>query len=199
MIIFVRTLLISLFLVPLFVPAAGARQFRPYSGKGVVIIRSLNQESPVAPAPIPLYRDPGVARVSERPAGEIPRLSSVLNMPAGEYPLAVMNKKGNWLLIAYDDAGREGWIEMARWWDYITWEDFLKGRFLRLLPALNKGAYALRSGPSASAPQTGTPSGKNSLRIIDVADDWVLVIADSGQKGWLPWRDGDGRFLVTIE
>jgi hypothetical protein len=183
----------------LFLPAAGARQFRPLSGNGVLIIRPLNPEFPVAPGPIPLYRDPGVARIAERPAGEIPRLSSILNTPAGEYPLAVMRKKGNWLLIAYDDAGREGWMEMARWWNYTSWDDFLKGRVLRLLPDLNKGVYALRSGPSATAPQTGTPPVKNSLRIIDVTDDWVLVVADSGQQGWLRWRDGDGRFLVSLE
>jgi hypothetical protein len=195
----VRTLLISLFLVPLFLPAAGAWQFRPFSGIGVLILRPLNAESPAATVPITFYRDPGVTRIVEHPAVEIPRLSSIISMPAGEYPLAVMGKKGNWLLIAYDDAGREGWIKMARWWDYITWEDFLKGRVLRLLPCLNNGVYALRLGPSASSPQTGTPSGKESLRIIKVADDWVLVSADSGLRGWLPWRDGDGRLLVSID
>ena len=112
--IFARTLLISLLLASLFLPVADAQQFRPFSGIGVVIIRPLNRESPVASAPIPFYRDPGVARIAERPAVEIPTLSSILKMPAGEYPLAVMGKKGNWLRIAYDDAGREGWVGLAR-------------------------------------------------------------------------------------
>jgi hypothetical protein len=196
--IFVRTLLISIMLAELFLPAAEAQQLSPFSGSGVVIIRPLNPESQVAQASISFYRDPGVARISERAAAVIPSLSSILKMPAGEYYLAVMGKKGKWLRIAYDDAGREGWVEMARWWDYITWEDFLKGRVARFLPGLKKGAYTLRAGPSTTAPQTGALSGKEELHIIEVADDWALVITDSGLSGWLTWRDGDGRFLITI-
>jgi hypothetical protein len=180
-------------------PTAGAQQIRPFSGSGVVIARPLNPASPVVATPIPFYRDPGVGSVAELPANEIPSLSSILIMPAGEYPLAVMGKKGNWLRIAYDGAGREGWVEMARWWDYITWEDFLKGRIARLLPGLKKGAYVLRAGSSATAPQTGELSGKESLRIIEVADDWVRVISDSGLSGWLTWRDGDGRFQISVD
>jgi SH3-like domain-containing protein len=194
----VRTLFISLFLTFIFQPAADAQQFRPFCGSGVVIIRPFNPESTVAPASIPFYRDPGVARIVERPAPGIPSLSSILKMPAGEYPLAVMGKKGNWLRIAYDDAGREGWVEKARWWDYITWEDFLKGRVARLLPGLKKGSYALRAESSPTAPQTGALSGKEDLRIIEVKDDWALVIAGSGLSGWLAWQDGDGRFLINI-
>jgi hypothetical protein len=197
--IFVRNLLISLFLASLFLPAANAQQSRPFSGSGVVIIRPLNPASPVVPTPISFYRDPGVTRVAELPANEIPSLSSILNMPAGEYPLAVMGKKGNWLLIAYDGAGREGWVEMARWWDYVTWKDFLKGRVARLLPGLKKGSNVLRVESSTTAQQTGELSGKEGLRIIEVADDWVLVITDSGLSGWIAWRDGDGRFLISVD
>jgi hypothetical protein len=197
--IFMRTLLISILLMPLLLPAAGAQQSRPFSGSGVVIIRPLNPESPVAPAPIPFYRDTGVSRITERPAADIPGLSSILKTPAGEYPLAVMGKKGNWLRIAYDGAGREGWMEMARWWDYITWENFLKGRVVRFLTGLKKGVYTLHAGTSATAPQTGALSGKEEMRIIEVADDWALVITDSGLSGWLTWRDGDGRFQITID
>jgi len=195
----VRTLFIGLLLALLFLPAAGAQQFRPFSGSGVVIVRPLNPESKVAPVPIPFYSDPGVARIVERPAAGIPNLSSILKTPAGEYPLAVMEKKGNWLRIAYDDAGREGWVERARWWDYIIWEDFLKGRVARLLPGLEKGSYALRAGSSPTAPQTGALSGRESLRIIEVSDDCALVITGSGLSGWITWRDGDGRFLVTFD
>lgn len=198
--IFARTLLISLLLTPLWLcTATGAQQLRPLSGSGLVIIRPLNPESPVAPAPISFYRDPGVARITERPAAEIPSLSSILKMPAGEYPLAVMGKKGNWLRIAYDDAGREGWMEMARWWEYNTWEDFLKGRVVRFLPGLKKGDYTLRAGPSTTATQAGALSAKEELRIIKVADDWVLVLTDSGLNGWLPWRDGNSRFQISID
>jgi hypothetical protein len=197
--IFMRTLLISLILASLFLPAADARQSRPFSGSGVVIIRPRNPENPVAPAPITFYRDPGVARAAERPVVQLPSLNAILKMPAGEYLLPVMGKKGNWLRIAYDDAGREGWVELARWWDYITWEDFLKGRAARFLPGLEERCYTLRAASSTTAPQTGALSGNEDLRIIEVADDWVLVVTGSGLSGWLAWRDGDGRFLISLD
>lgn len=197
--IFARSLLIFLFLASLFLPAANAQQPRPYSGSGVMIIRPLRQVSPAGPAPIPFYRDPGVERIAERIAGAIPLLSSILKTPAGEYPVAVMGKKGNWMRIAYDDAGREGWVEMARWWEYTTWEDFLKGRLARLFPGLKKEAYALHAGPSETSPLTSLLSGQENLRLIEIRGDWVFVNGDSGLSGWLPWRDGDGRFQINLE
>jgi len=102
------------------------------------------------------------------------------------------------MLIAYDDAGREGWVEMARWWEYCPWEDFLKGRVARLLPGLKKERYSLRAGPSETSSQTSPLSGVEELRLIAVRDDWVLVITDSGQQGWFSWRDGDGRFQISV-
>jgi hypothetical protein len=191
--------IVFLGLALLFPPAASAQQIRPYSGSGVVIVRPLNPERPADMAPIPFYRYPGVSRIADISAGRIPRLSTILNTGDGEYPLAVMGKRGNWLRIAYDDAGREGWVEKARWWDYITWENFLKGRIAHLLPGSAKNPFTLREGPAESTPQGGTLSGRESLRIIAVADDWVLVMADSGLHGWLPWRDGDGRFLIAVD
>jgi hypothetical protein len=195
-----RICLLIIYLCLALIPfsAEGTQQPRPFSGSGVVIIRPLNPESQVVPAPIPFYRDPGVARIVERHAGGIPNLSSILNMPAGEYPLAVMGKKGNWLRIAYDDAGREGWVEMSRWWEYTTWEVYLKGRLVRLLPGLKKSEYALHAGPAETAALTGILSRQENLWLIEVKGDWVLVITNSGLNGWLPWRDGDGRFLISI-
>ncbi|HTP65368.1 MAG TPA: hypothetical protein VMJ66_08260 [Geobacteraceae bacterium] len=188
---------ISLFLIGY--AAASPGQIRPYSGCGVLIVQPLNPDRPGDTGPVPFYREPGVARIAELSAGEIPSLSSVLTMSAGEYALAVMEKKGNWLRIAYDDAGREGWVEKARWWDYTTWEVFLKGRFVRLLAGLKKTACTLRERPAETAPQSGMLSGREGLKIIAVEDNWVMVIADSGLHGWLPWRDGDGRFLISVD
>jgi hypothetical protein len=196
---FLRALIIAICLVLTPLPALSEQQPRPYSGSGVMIIRPLQQVRPAGPAPIPFYRDPGVERIAERIAGAIPLLSSILKTPAGEYPVAVMGKKGNWMRIAYDDAGREGWVEMARWWEYTTWEDFLKGRFARLLPGLKKGVYALHAGPSETSPLTSPLSGQENLRLIEIRGDWVLVNSDSGLSGWLPWRDGDGRFQINLE
>jgi len=178
--------------------AVVGQQSRPISGSGLVIVRPLNPDRKAEAPVITFYREPGVSRISEISVREIPRLSFILEMPPGEYPLAVMGKKGNWLRIAYDDAGREGWVAMARWWDYFTWPDFLKGRVGRLIPNLNN-TYTLRAGPTETAHQLGVLSGGERLKIIEVANDWVLAITDSGVYGWLPWRDDDGRTNITVE
>jgi hypothetical protein len=195
----IRTLLISLSLALISLPAGGAPQPRPFTGLGVVVIRPFIPERAAELAAIPLYREPGVGRIAERAAGAIPGLSPVLNLPAGTYPVAVMGKKGNWLRIAIDDAGREGWVEMARWWEYLPWDDFLKGRIARLLPGLKKGEYALRSEPGETAPQSATLSGRENLRLIEVRDDWALAVAAPAVTGWLRWRDGDGRFQISLD
>jgi hypothetical protein len=193
-----RAAIIFLCLVLTPVVAMGATQPPPFSGYGVLIIRPFNSESPGNPAQLTFYREPGVERIAARTVNEITTLSSILPLPAHEYPLAVMGKRGNWMLIAYDDAGREGWVEMARWWEYCPWEDFLKGRVARLLPGLQKDEYALHGAPSEASPLTGPLSEVEELRLIEVRGDWGLVITDSGQKGWLTWRDGDGRFLISV-
>jgi hypothetical protein len=193
-----RAAIIFLCLVLTPVAALAATQPRPFSGCGVLIIRPFNSENPGNPATLTFYREPGVERVAVRPVNEIPTLSSILPLPAPEYPLAVMGKRGNWMLIAYDDAGREGWVEAARWWEYCPWEDFLKGRVARLLPDLKKDEYALHEGPSQKSPQTAPLTGLEELRLIEVREEWALVITDSGLQGWLDWRDGDGRFRISV-
>jgi hypothetical protein len=193
-----RAAIIFLCLVLTPVVAMGATQPRPFSGYGVLIISPFNSESPGNPPQLTFYREPGVERIAVRAVNEIPTLSSILPLSVAEYPLAVMGKRGDWMLIAYDDAGREGWVEMARWWEYCPWEDFLKGRVARLLPGLKKDEYALHGVPSEESPLTGPLSEVEELRLIEVRGDWGLVINDSGQHGWLTWRDGDGRFRISV-
>jgi hypothetical protein len=193
-----RVAIIFLCLALSHVMVVGAAQPRPFSGYGVMIIRPLNIDSPADPPPITFYRAPGVERIAVRAVNEILLLSSILRLPAAEYPLAVMGKRGNWMLIAYDDAGREGWVEMARWWEYCPWEDFLKGRVARLLPGLKKDSYTLYAGPSETSPRTNPLSEVEELRLVEARGDRVLVITDSGLHGWLSWRDGDGRFLIAV-
>ena len=178
--------------------AEGTQPPRPYSGSGVLIIRPFGPDRPIDSETLTFYRNPGVERIVERPARDIPSLSSILKMPADEYPFAVMGKKGNWMRIAYDDAGREGWVEMSRWWEYITWEVFLMGRAARLIPGLKKENCALRAGPATTEPPTGVLSGKEELQLIEIRGDWIKVVINSGLNGWLTWRDGDGRFLIFI-
>ena len=69
----------------------------------------------------------------------------------------------------------------------------------RLLPGLKKDLYLLRRDPHPASPQLETLSRQKSLRIIDVRDDWALVLVDVTTPGWLRWRDGDGRFTISID
>ena len=193
-----RAAIIFLCLVLTPIAALGATQPRPFSGYGVMIICPFNTDSPAVQAPITFYREPGIERIAVRAVNEIPLLSSIMRLSAVEYPLAVMGKRGNWMLIAYDDAGREGWVEMARWWEYSPWDNFLKGRVASLLPGLKKDGYILHAGPAETSPQTGPLSVAEVLRLIEVRDDWALVITDSGRHGWLSWRDGDGRLQIAV-
>jgi len=192
-------LIISLTLLLFALPVHGAPPMpRFYTGSGLLIIRPPATQGPDTSGALVLYREPGVGRVEEPVYGELPLLLQVMDVPAGEYPVAVMGKKGRWLKIAYDEAGRSGWVEMARHWEYISWEEFLSGRTARFLPRLKKGYYLLRRDPSPAAQELDTLTTENAVRIDRVDGDWMLVTADLHTAGWLRWRDEDGRFLITV-
>jgi hypothetical protein len=118
---------------------------------------------------------------------------------SGESALAVMGKKGDWLRVAYDEAGHEGWLAMPRYWEYSPWRVFLKGRSARLLPGLKKEFYLLRREPASTSPQLDTLSRQKNLRIIEIRDEWALVLVDLTTHGWLRWKDNDGRFTISID
>jgi hypothetical protein len=173
-------------------------QTRPVTGIGVLIVRNFNPDTSNAPPVLVFYQEPGVGRICERSVSAIPLLSSFTSLPAGEFPVASMGKKGDWQLIAYDDAGREGWVRLARWWDYENWDEFLKGRTVYLLPGLGKEKYMLSTDPSLSSAPTSTVAADLSLSVLEANGDWLRVAPSGGPVGWISWRDGDGRFLVRI-
>ena len=90
-------------------------------------------------------------------------------------------------------------MALARPWRYLTWEELLKGRAVRLLPGLRKGDCDLHGAPIESSSQRDTLSRQRSLRIVQVDGDWALVLVDLAVTGWVRWRDGDGRFLVAVD
>ena len=194
-----RNVITIVLMLLLALPAHGAPPTpRPYTGSGLLIIRSPASPDSDQPGTLVLYREPEVGRVAETARGALPLLTQVIVPPAGEYPVAVMGKKGAWLKIAYDQAGREGWLEMARGWDYLPWEEFLPGRTVRLLPGLKKPYYVLRRDSAPDGRELDTLTPESAVRIDRMEGDWVHVTVAPQTAGWLRWRDEGGRFLITV-
>jgi len=179
-------------------PAVAAQKSRPESGSGVVLIRPFSPLRGNEIATLTLYQEPGVARIAELETVRIPPLDQVLQAPTGEFALPVTAKKGEWLRLPYDEAGREGWVKMERYWRYLPWETFLKGRSAQLLPGLKNGSLVLRREASERAPVVGNLSRERSLKIVEIDGDWALAVVDLTSLGWLRWRDRDGRFLIAV-
>lgn len=179
-------------------PAKAAPKQRPATGSGFLVIRPLTPQRPADIATLALYRAPGVERITGISAAGLPGLAPVMTPRPGEQMLAVTGKKGNWLRVAYDDAGREGWLAMARYWEYTPWEAFLPGQTVRLLAGLKKGCYSLRNAAGDAAGQLSTLTGKTPLRVVHTTGDWIMVTVDRTSSGWIRWRDVDGRFTISV-
>ena len=170
---------------------------RPYTGQGILIISSSSRKGMI-PGNIVFYHEPGIGRVAERPLGEIPLLSTAINLSAGEYAAAVMGKKGNWLKIAYDEADREGWIELDRRWLYLSWEEFLPGLSGHLIKGTKKAYRVLYESSSVSAGEIGSITHEKPFLIELVRGDWLRIAPDGQNGGWLRWRDDSGRLLIFV-
>ena len=186
-----RTLLCTLLLLLLSGGAAhpAPPAPRPYGGCGVL---ALKLWPGAEPARLTLYREPGLLRIAEYDPAALPRLAG----SAAEPLLAADARKGGWTRLAYDDAGRQGWLEQARGWQYLSWQEFLPGRTVRVLPGMKKGLYLLKSGPDESAAPIATVNRDQQVRVLQVEDDWARLQAPSG---WFRWRDGDGRLTVSLQ
>ena len=161
---------------------------RPYSGCGVL---ELTVDAGAEGGGLVLYQEPGLFRVAQLDRGALPRLAGSAARPL----LAVSARKGGWTRLAYDDAGREGWIEQPRAWRYLPWEEFLPGRPVRLLPGLKKGLYLVRSEPREAGAETGTLTRDQEVRPVGVEGDWARLELPAG---WFRWRDGDGRLTISL-
>ncbi len=191
--------IISVLLLTLIVPAADAAPPppRPDAGIGALLVRTA--PGATTPPVLVLYREPGVGRIAEKNVTSCPNLAFILKTPAGEFPLVVTALKDGWMRVIYDDAGRAAWVDPSRRWNYLRWEEFLKGKEASLLRGLKKGFYVPRSGPDELAPELEPLTPERSLRILEVAGDRIRVLIDLTVIGWLRWRDEDGRFLITLE
>jgi len=184
-----RALLLLLALVALGPAEAQAAPTppRPYSGLGVLALHPAPEGERT---PIPVYQEPGLQRIAEPELGALPRLAGDARQPI----VAVHATRGGWLRLAYDDAGREGWLQPSRGWQYRPWEEYLPGRLVRVLPGMKKTLYLLKGEPREAGPEVGVLARDQQVRVVRVAEDWALLQAPAG---WFRWRDGDGRLTVS--
>ncbi|WP_157698818.1 hypothetical protein [Geobacter sp. DSM 9736] len=171
---------------------------RPFAGIGILTISPLNPARAGDPPGIPIYQEPGVARLVTATPTDIPNLAPAVQNRGDTVHVAVNEKRGDWLNIHYDDAGRTGWIFFERSWTFITWPEFLKGRAITVLPGLRKNYYSLLDRNADTGHVGAVINSTIPLRVVKVTDDWCYVITVREGSGWLRWRDRDGRFLISV-
>jgi hypothetical protein len=173
-------------------------KLRPLSGIGFMNACQSQSQS-LTPSAVTLYREPGVGRITDLDVADIPLLSAVLRADKEKQLFAVTRRKGEWVRIVYDEAGREGWFVPPRQWSFYSWDRFFRGREVKPVPGLKKEYLQLYAEPTVAAPVLENMDRDRRLRVLDVSDNWMLVLVDMSRPGWFRWKDDDGRFLVSVE
>lgn len=175
-----------------------AARMRPYTGIGVVILTIALGENGMAPTQLQLYDDPAIYRLGELEIATIPRDEWIFGLDTESVPLIVMARKGEWLRVVYDAAGREAWINPRSRGTFYLWETFFKDQSGHLLSGLKKRYYQIFSEPGIGPLVSLPPRLPFTVTTLD--GDWIhLIIPDQKVKGWLRWRDEDGRLLIGLE
>lgn len=175
--------------------AASVPRMRPYTGIGLLVFSQSSSAVHQDPR-LPLYEEPGLSRLGVMNSSRQPGNEWIFGLSKGASPLIVSARKGEWLRIYYDDAGREAWIDPQDKGDFQTWEQFLKLRTGHLLPALQPRYYQLRQQPDGKLLGTVTP--KQVFKVLRLENAWSMVLTEQSQIGWLRWRDEDGRLLFGL-
>jgi hypothetical protein len=180
----------------LLTPHLHAARMRPYVGIGVLLLPLSPTLAQETLGELPLYDQPAMVRLGTLNRTTIPRLEWILDMAPESVPVVVMARRGEWLKVTYDDAGREGWVKP--WWRnaFETWDELFAGRSVRLLPGIRERYYRLFSRPDGEP--LATLTSRQLLRVGTVDSDWVRVMDERNLAGWLRWRDEDGRILVGL-
>lgn len=168
--------------------ASSPPKMRPYSGIGVLVLPLPALE------PYHLYEEPGIFRQGELNGAKTSGNEWIFGVPKKRTTLIVVARKNNWLKVCYDDAGREAWIDTQHRGTFQTWEQFMKGQVVRLLPGLRKPYYQMYRQPWGITSSTLTP--KQPFKVLRLENDWIMVMPDQNTIGWLRWRDEDGRILT---
>lgn len=195
---FVATIMLLIFLLPPL--SAGAQnhgKLRPYTGIGVLLLSVARGEEGEMLEPLYLYHEPAISRLGELNSGMVPPYEWIFGMSSMKMLLIVTARRGNWLRVVYDDAGREGWMMVQRQGAFQPWESFFKGQSARLLPGLQKPYYQFYKEPGEGVTPQLNP--KKGFKIIKLEEDWALVLQNLASLAWVRWRDEDGRLLIGLE
>lgn len=173
--------------------AASPPRMRPYAGIGVVVfsksVEALNQD-----LQLQLYEEPGLLRVGVLNSSRLSGNEWIFGLTEGNSPIIVSSRKGDWLRVFYDDAGREAWIYPENKGRFQSWEQFLKLKTGSMLPALQPHFYQLQQHPGGK--QLATLSPKQVFKVLKLENAWSMVLTDQSQIGWVRWCDDDGRLTI---
>jgi hypothetical protein len=189
----VLLLLLSLMAGNSFAAASPPNKMRPYSGIGVLLLKNAIGEQV---EPFPLYEEPGLARLGSLNQENLPGAGWIFGTSHTAIPLVVTARKGAWLRVVYDDAGREAWLNPLRSGEFQTWELYLKGHMASVLPGLQKKYLQLYQKPNRNELNSLTP--RQLFRVLQIEGDWAMVLYEQNLLGWLRWRDEDGRLLIGV-
>ncbi len=175
--------------------AAPPQQMRPYAGIGLLLIPDIDSPQKQN-LQLQLYEEPGLSRVKMLDKSNLLRNEHIFDSYGYAAPLIVSARKGEWLRVFFDDAGREAWINPKDRGHFESWGEYLKQHTSRMLPALQPKYYQLLQKPDGKKFATLTP--KQLFKVLKLDGSWGMVLTDKGQMGWLRWRDSDGRLTVGV-
>jgi hypothetical protein len=173
--------------------AAPSPRMRPYTGIGLVVF-----SQPLKAVPeglhVQLYEEPGLSRIGMLDSSKLSGNEWVFGVQGAPSPLIVSARKGDWLRVFYDDAGREAWIDPQNNGRFQSWEQFLKLRTAHMLSALPPQHYRLLQSPNGK--QLGTLTPKQVFKVLKLENAWGMILADQSRIGWVRWCDDDGRLMI---
>ena len=175
--------------------AATPSRMRPYTGIGLFVFNQADK-APSQELPLQLYEEPGLQRVGMLSYARLSGNEWIFVVPDGASPLIVSARKGGWLRVTYDDAGREAWVEPENRGLFQSWEQFLKLQTGGMLPGLQPQYYQLQQQPGGKLLGTLTP--KQVFKVLKLENNWSMVLTDQEQIGWVRWCDDDGRLNVGV-
>ena len=175
--------------------AAAPPRMRPYTGIGLFVFTQTDK-SPAQDLQLQLYEEPGLQRVGVLNDSRSSGNDWIFGFPEGTSPLIVSARRGDWLRVTFDDAGREAWLDAENKGRFQSWEQFLKLHTGRMLPGLQPQYYQLQQQPTGKSLGTLTP--RQVFKVLKLESLWGMVLTDQGQIGWVRWCDDDGRLTIGV-